>query len=117
MTPIPVLIDPAERRIAAHEALQDYVKSIRNLYGPIPAATLDSWRTAPVPVRVATLAICGLAVLLDDSGNRRRAELSEVSGDVAGATDWGQIAREHVPFAELQRLRGEVWRDGRWRAA
>jgi hypothetical protein len=105
MTPIPILIDPAERRIAAHEALQDYVKSIRNLYGPIPAATLDSWRTAAVPVRVATLAICGLAVFLDDSGNWRRAELSEVSSDVAGATDWRRVAAEWVPFAELQRRR------------
>jgi hypothetical protein len=37
----------------------------------------------------------------------RRLAMRDASHDVAAAADWGRIAREHVPYEELQRRRAQ----------
>jgi hypothetical protein len=63
------------------------------------------------------MAVAGLALILDDSQDRYRAVMSDASSDVAEAIDWRHFAQIQVPYVELQRRRGYVLRDGRWRAA
>jgi len=101
---IPILVDPAERLIAAHAAASPFIAAAREKYGEGPPMTVDEWVHAPVDVQLASLLTLALAWLVTDPVGTHRAAMSAASSDVAGAYDWTRQAGE-PSHAELARRR------------